>query len=91
MVFSGDLEHISELEPLLRESGGADLLLMETGHHRVEEVAVWLLEHRIAFGRLGFTHHGRAILADREGELRKATALLGERVFIAEDGMTVQV
>ncbi len=91
IVFSGDLGHVSEIKPLLREPGGTDLFLMETGHHKVEEVATWVTENEVKLGKLGFTHHGRAILADAGGELRKARAILGDRVFIAEDGMTLEV
>ena len=85
-VFSGDVGHVSELEPLLLD--GCGLLLMETGHHKVEDVCTYLKASGKRFGRLGFIHHGRAILKDAAGELRKAQAILGPNVFIANDGMT---
>lgn len=42
-------------------------------------------------GRVGFIHHGRAVLTDPERELRKAKAILGDRVFVAEDGMSMEL
>ena len=111
VVFSGDVADVSEPGPLLDE---CDLFLMETGHHRAEDVAAYLKESQKDVRRLGFVHHGRAVLADPDGELRKARAVLvgsggglqtggaplGEldrldkldkRVFIADDGMSVDV
>lgn len=87
LIYSGDIQHISELEPLLE---GGDLLFMETGHHQVEEVCSYLKEHDEFDGRLVFTHHGLAILADPIGELTKAKRILGERVILAEDRMIIQ-
>ena len=42
-------------------------------------------------GRLIFTHHGRAVLADPDGEQRKARAILGDCVRVADDGMRIEV
>ena len=88
VVFSGDVKSVSELDPLLDD---CDLLLMETGHHKVEDVCGWLAESGRAPRRLAFIHHGRAILADAEGELAKAKAILGENVVVTEDGMTMDL
>lgn len=84
LVYSGDIGHISELDSLIDD--GCDLLLMETGHHQVEEICAHVARRPVR--RLGFLHHGRAILADPDGELRKARSILDDRVFIADDGMT---
>ena len=43
VVFSGDLKEIDELEPLLDD---CDLLLVETGHHRVEDICAYAREKR---------------------------------------------
>jgi ribonuclease BN (tRNA processing enzyme) len=85
---SGDVGHIEELEDFVPDS---DLFLMETGHHKVSEVCEFLHNRNVAFGRLGFFHHGRAILEDSDAELQKAEDILGKRVFIAEDGMTLEI
>ena len=93
VVYSGDVADVRELEPIL---DGCDLLLIETGHHRVEDICVYLRDSRTRFGQLGFIHHGRAILADSEREAQKARTILardvpGDKVLIAEDGMTLYV
>jgi len=84
VVYSGDLVEIAEIDSLL---DGSDLFLMETGHHGVEQICTYLAANNKRIGSLGFIHHGRTILGDREGELRRARAILGDRVFITEDGM----
>jgi ribonuclease BN (tRNA processing enzyme) len=89
IVSSGDIKHVSEAIPLI--AGGCDLFLMETGHHQVSEVCTFLMENDIPFGRLGFFHHGRAILADPERELQTAQAIVGDRVFVADDGTVIDL
>ncbi len=84
VVYSGDVSHVSDVEPILSP---CDLFLMETGHHRVEDVCRWLVEQEAEVGQLMFIHHGRAILEDPEREKRKADAIMPSPVLIAEDGM----
>ena len=43
--------------------GGCDMLIMETGHHKVEDVLAFAVENKIP--NLRFTHHGRQILDNR--------------------------
>ncbi len=86
VLFSGDFRHVSELDPLL---DGIDLVLVETGHHRVEDICEHLASRDVP--RVGFIHHGRAILADANAELAKARAILGERVFFAADDMQLDL
>ena len=88
IVHSGDVGSIEECEPLLDD---CNLLLMETGHHKVEDVCTWLKESQKRVDQLIFLHHGRAILADPEGELSKAKEILGEKVSLANDGMVIQL
>ncbi len=88
VVYSGDIAAPSDVESLLDND---DLVLMETGHHTVEDVCTYLLDPSRAPDRLGFVHHGRAILADANGELRKARSIFGDSVFLAEDGMSLEV
>ena len=87
IVYSGDLGSISEVEPLLKSK--VDLLLMETGHHKVEDICKFARAHRRNVGRLVFIHHGRAILKDLPGEERKARGIFGKRVMIAKDGESI--
>jgi ribonuclease Z len=88
IVYSGDVRSITDVAPLME---GCDLLLMETGHHKVEDICQYLKHTHTHFGMLGFTHHGRAILADPNGELQKAQRILGAQVFIADDGMMLEM
>ena len=86
IVYSGDVKSIADFETLIP---GADLLLMETGHHDVVEVCRRLKASGLDFGQLVFTHHGRKILRDAEGELAKARQVLGDKVLLAFDGMSM--
>jgi len=88
IVISGDVKHVSELDPLIRD---CDLLLMETGHHKVEDICHHLAKQQGRFGCLAFYHNGRAILADQAGELAKARHILGKRVLISKDKMTLNL
>ncbi len=88
VVYSGDVRDVSELGPLL---DGCDLLLMETGHHKVAEVCAYLRDSGKPIGQLGFVHHGREILGDAEGNLQTARDILGDRVFVADDGMSLEI
>jgi len=88
IVYSGDVESIEDCEPLLDD---CDMLLMETGHHKVEDVCRWLKNSGKCIGQLIFVHHGRAVLDNHARELGKANEILGEEVSIAYDGMVVQL
>ncbi len=88
IVYSGDVKSIRDIEMLI---DGADWVLMETGHHKVDEVCEYLKMSGKDFDRLVFLHHGRAILEDPEGELRKARNILGDKVFISYDGMVMHI
>lgn len=89
ILYSGDLREIIELKPFLRRK--IDLLLMETGHHKVEDVCKFLNAYKRKVGRLAFIHHGRAILKNLPAEERKARAIFGKRVMIARDGMSIKL
>ena len=88
-VYSGDVRGPEELSSLLLEK--ADLVLMETGHHKVEDVCRYFETSGGTFGALVLSHHGRAILKDPDGELARARSILGEKVLIARDGMTYEL
>ncbi len=88
IAYSGDLGAIGEIDGIV---GGADLVLMETGHHSPQEVCVHFKKIKSFSGRLGFIHHGRWILNDFQGELKKVREILGEMVFFAEDGQEMEL
>ncbi len=87
VVYSGDLQSIQELEPWI---DSADLIMFETGHHQPEAVCQFL-QGRHFKGQLAFVHHGRAILENPQAELAKARTILGNNVFISEDGMSINL
>lgn len=70
ILFSGDLKSPDELDGLIGE--GVDLLIMETGHHKVADVCEYAISHGVK--NLRFTHHGREILNGRAA----AEALVSE-------------
>lgn len=88
LVYSGDVEQVEELLPLLPD---CDLLLIETGHHSVEAVCTRLAAEPQFTGAVYFTHNGAEIRAAPIQMLLLARKILGDRVYIARDGMTVVV
>lgn len=88
IVYSGDVNSIHDIKDLLVD---VDLLLMETGHHRVEDVCNYIAGLEEHVKQVGFIHHGRAILNDEKKELKNALNILGSRVFFAHDGYSLLV
>ncbi len=90
IVCTGDIKDYSELDSL--PVNGCDLLIGETGHHKVERVLNYAAEKGVK--ALRFIHHGREILADREGAestARKFASASGIDVKICFDGMTEEL
>ncbi len=88
IVFSGDLGDIGDIDSLTDQ---CDLLLIETGHFAPEYVCNYIKDNDKKVKTLGFIHSGRHILENAELELSKAKEILGDGVFIAEDGMTIDI
>lgn len=86
IIYSGDFRELSELLPHL---DGADLIFLETGHHRAYRLCEELVKSGISFGKVMFYHHGVEILRDFAGELALAKAVLEDRVEFAEDGSCI--
>ena len=61
IVYSGDVGHITELD--LFVDSGCDMLIMETGHHKVEDVLKYAVDKKVK--NLRFNHHGRQIIENR--------------------------
>lgn len=86
IVFSGDVREPQELDALMGE--GVDLLIMETGHHKVADVCEYARTRKAK--ALRFNHHGREILEGREAAEAFVTAYgaaHGMSVRLCEDGM----
>jgi ribonuclease BN (tRNA processing enzyme) len=62
IVFSGDVGCPYELNPLLEKP--CDLLMHETGHHKVKDVLDYAKSKNVK--RLRFIHHGREILNNQQ-------------------------
>ena len=82
VVYSGDVKSITELDCFV--GGGCDVLMMETGHHKVTDVCDYALEKKVK--RLLFTHHGREILENRAGA-NEIIQQKGVNATICYDGM----
>lgn len=90
IVCTGDVKEYSELDAFV--SHGCNLLIGETGHHKVSDVLSYAVDNRISAVR--FIHHGREILADREGAESKARECFeknGIDAKICFDGMVEQI
>lgn len=81
VVFSGDVGAPAELDQLIGD--GCDLLIMETGHHKVCDVLDYMQSKNIK--KLIFNHHGREILGDRAAA-EKLIFDRGLNAEIASDG-----
>ena len=75
-----------ELDPLVGD--GCDLLIMETGHHKVADVCDYVTSRPI--GRLVLTHHGREILGDPDAA-RCLLAARGVKGQVLDDGDVIVI
>ena len=82
VLFSGDFRDFSELLPHL---DGADLVFLETGHHRAASLCQELKDSGAQVGKVVFYHHGLEILHDFSGELAAAKGILGDQVEFSDD------
>ena len=85
IVFSGDVKNTDDLEELVKD--GCDLLLMETGHHKISTVAEFVNSRDIK--RLFFIHHGLEILNDWNAAEEKIKAVNVETRLL-NDGDTYE-
>ena len=88
ILYSGDFGELSELLP---HAQGADLLFLETGHHRACTLCQELKASGVDFGKVVFYHHGVEILRDFPGELALAQQVLGDRVIFTNDGTRLEL
>lgn len=86
IVFSGDVRDVHDLDSSVAD--GCDILIMETGHHKVDDVCKYAHVHNVK--RLLFAHHGREIinnlsLAQKKIESYNLTA------YITNDGDVIEI
>ena len=85
ILFSGDVGKFSDLDGQIGD--GVDVLIMETGHHKVSDVLDYAESKNI--GKLFFNHHGREIIGDRAAAQAQIDAR-GANAVIAADCQTVE-
>ena len=83
VIYSGDVDSYADMGDWLND---CDLLLMESSHHSPESTCRSLREKNFNIRKLMFTHCGRPIIRDFEGERAKALLAWGREAFFAEDG-----
>lgn len=82
ILYTGDTGGVDDYSPLFP----CDILITETGHHTADRVAAALVDRGlIPAEKLIFTHHGVEILADFDGELKKAQTVMPGRVVFVND------
>lgn len=90
IIYSGDIFSYSELDSFVKD--GCDLIIGETGHHKVCDVCDYAVNHGVK--SLIFNHHGREILEGREAAenyVAKRAAASGMPIKIAYDGMVEEI
>jgi len=83
IIYSADVKGLDDLSEFLEQ--GCDLLLMETGHHKPEDVCQTIVDRGYAVKNLYFLHHGRSILNDFGGSLERCKEIFA-RVHFCDDG-----
>ncbi len=86
VVFSGDVKNMDDLAEAV--GSGCDVLLCETGHHKVSDVCEFAETHNV--GHLVFVHHGREILENRP-TVTEVINTCRVPTEIAFDGMDVKI
>lgn len=89
IVFSGDVRETGDLDALL--APGCDVLLMETGHHKIIDICEHLNALPAPPRSLFFIHNGREINADRDAAYNTASTLFRGGVHICEDATSVEL
>lgn len=85
MVYSGDVGSADDL--VLPVGCGCDLLLAETGHHKVKSICDFADSH--AVGELVFYHHGREILNSMPS-VKEALDACSVKTTLASDGLVIE-
>ncbi|MBQ6846632.1 MAG: MBL fold metallo-hydrolase [Oscillospiraceae bacterium] len=86
VIYSGDFDRFSELDDII--DGGCDILICESGHHKVVDILAYAESKKIK--RLYFNHHGREIIYDRKG-MEALAEKYPYSATIASDGMEIDV
>lgn len=85
VVYSGDVGSVEDLIPAI--GSGCDLLMMETGHHKVKAVCDFAEAHNVK--ELVFYHHGREILNEMP-TVEEAISACKIKASLSYDGMILE-
>ena len=88
IVYSGDVKTLEDLSEFLHD--GCDVLLMETGHHKAEDICQQIKDNKYNIGSLYFLHHGRNIINDYEGTLNRCKKIIPS-VSLCKDGDIISI
>jgi len=86
IVFSGDVKDLDDVDRVV--SDGCDYLIMETGHHNMDDVIEYVENHNVE--TLLFNHHGRYIIENRD-EAKKKAAACKKKAIICEDKLKISL
>lgn len=87
VVFSGDMR-LCDIGRILPDT--TDVFMVETGHHRIEDICGELKEKNKRVHKLLFVHHGGYIMKDMQAAQRDAEAFFGENAIITRDKDTYE-
>lgn len=88
IIYTGDYED-GDLECIIPDQ--CSLLLIETGHHKLETIYEELQRCNKSVEKICFLHHGLYILNHLEEAEQKVNYLWGKNAFISHDGQTINL
>lgn len=91
VIFTGDIKGLDDIGFYLRD-GGCDILMIETGHHKAEDICARLKEDfPDSVKEIFFMHHGPNIIADPDFEQARAEAKWGAPVVFTRDKQRIEI
>lgn len=91
VIFTGDIKNVDDIGFFLRD-GGCDILMIETGHHKAEDICERIKEdYPDTVKEIFFMHHGTPIIADPEFEQARAEAKWGKPVVFTFDRQIIDI
>lgn len=88
VVFSGDIR-LEDFQNVLPDK--TDVLFMETGHHKLEDIRAHLDMYDKEVGKVCFIHHGGYIMKDIPAAKEKVKELFGENAEVCLDGECFEI
>lgn len=86
IIYSGDIRDEHDLDLVI--NNGCDVLIVETGHHKVKNICEYAATKNV--GKLLFTHHGREIINNRS-QVESILANMPLETHICRDGFVIKI